>query len=101
MTPARAAIARPGSSTISGAREAVSGARVVESFVDDVSEAGQIQLGISRHVGDPMATAEIEFGEDDSMRASYVVHLCDHRLDRGGRKSSGSVIWERDGNAGR
>ena len=28
-----------------GAREAVSGARVVESFVDDVSEAGQIQLG--------------------------------------------------------
>lgn len=42
-------------------REAVSGARVVESFVDDVGKAGQIQLGVSRYVRDPVATAEIEF----------------------------------------
>ena len=47
VTPARALIARPGSTTIARPREPFRGACPVERIVDDVGELGQVEFGIA------------------------------------------------------
>ena len=58
------------------------GARLVERVLDGAGQLVEVEFGITGDVGDPMAPADVQFGQDDAIPGADIGHGGDHPANR-------------------
>ena len=62
--------------------EMLRGAGLVQCVLDDTGQLVEVEFPITRDIGDRVATADVEFGKDDSVSGADVGHGGDHPVNR-------------------